>query len=104
MVFSSVKEGETNTAFKADLKEGPAVCFISNKTKKKQRTIILSFMYHDISIFLVFFVILKSQLKALACGEGEIRTHETRKGLPVFKTGALNRSATSPYPLSAIII
>jgi hypothetical protein len=29
-------------------------------------------------------------------GEGEIRTHETREGLPVFKTGAFNRSATSP--------
>jgi hypothetical protein len=29
-------------------------------------------------------------------GEGEIRTHETREGPPVFKTGAINRSATSP--------
>ncbi len=29
-------------------------------------------------------------------GEGEIRTHGARKGTPVFKTGALNRSATSP--------
>src|SRR6202142_1905103 len=29
-------------------------------------------------------------------GEGEIRTHEPREGLPVFKTGAFNRSATSP--------
>ena len=29
-------------------------------------------------------------------GEGEIRTHETREGLPVFKSGAFNRSATSP--------
>jgi hypothetical protein len=29
-------------------------------------------------------------------GEGEIRTHEPRKGPPVFKTGAINRSATSP--------
>ena len=29
-------------------------------------------------------------------GEGEIRTLEARKGLPVFKTGAFNRSATSP--------
>ena len=29
-------------------------------------------------------------------GEGEIRTHESREGLPVFKTGAFNRSATSP--------
>ncbi len=32
----------------------------------------------------------------LAGGEGEIRTHEPRKGPPVFKTGAFNRSATSP--------
>jgi hypothetical protein len=29
-------------------------------------------------------------------GEGEIRTHEPREGSPVFKTGAFNRSATSP--------
>jgi hypothetical protein len=29
-------------------------------------------------------------------GGGEIRTHERRKPLPVFKTGALNRSATPP--------
>ena len=29
-------------------------------------------------------------------GGGEIRTHEGRKPLPVFKTGALNRSATPP--------
>jgi hypothetical protein len=29
-------------------------------------------------------------------GEGEIRTPEALAGLPVFKTGAINRSATSP--------
>jgi hypothetical protein len=29
-------------------------------------------------------------------GRGEIRTHETLTGLPVFKTGALNHSATLP--------
>jgi hypothetical protein len=29
-------------------------------------------------------------------GEGEIRTHETLSGSPVFKTGAFNHSATSP--------
>ena len=29
-------------------------------------------------------------------GGGEIRTHETLAGLPVFKTGAFNRSATPP--------
>src|ERR1700719_4580943 len=32
-------------------------------------------------------------------GEGEIRTHGPRKGTPVFKTGAFNRSATSPILL-----
>jgi hypothetical protein len=30
-------------------------------------------------------------------GEGEIRTHGTLTGTAVFKTAALNRSATSPY-------
>jgi hypothetical protein len=34
-------------------------------------------------------------------GEGEIRTHEPRKGPPVFKTGAFNRSATSPKSLKS---
>ena len=29
-------------------------------------------------------------------GRGGIRTHETLAGLPVFKTGALNHSATLP--------
>ena len=29
-------------------------------------------------------------------GGGGIRTHETLSGLPVFKTGAFNRSATHP--------
>jgi hypothetical protein len=29
-------------------------------------------------------------------GWGGIRTHETFTGLPVFKTGAFNRSATHP--------
>ena len=29
-------------------------------------------------------------------GEGGIRTHGPREGTPVFKTGAFNRSATSP--------
>jgi hypothetical protein len=33
-------------------------------------------------------------------GWGGIRTHETREGLPVFKTGAFNRSATHPIPLT----
>ncbi len=30
-------------------------------------------------------------------GWGGIRTHETLARLPVFKTGALDRSATHPY-------
>ncbi len=29
-------------------------------------------------------------------GEGGIRTHDTLTGMPVFKTGAINHSATSP--------
>src|SRR5690242_19331099 len=32
-------------------------------------------------------------------GEGGIRTHGPREGTPVFKTGAFNRSATSPAGL-----
>ena len=35
-------------------------------------------------------------------GEGGIRTHEGRKPLPVFKTGAFNRSATSPLQKALI--
>lgn len=31
------------------------------------------------------------------CGRGEIRTHGTLASPPVFKTGALNHSATLPY-------
>jgi hypothetical protein len=33
-------------------------------------------------------------------GGGGIRTHETLAGLPVFKTGAFNRSATPPCPIA----
>src|SRR6266581_3268988 len=36
--------------------------------------------------------------RRLAGGGGGIRTHERRKPLPVFKTGAFNRSATHPSP------
>ena|SRR5260221_9360973 len=32
----------------------------------------------------------------IASGGGEIRTHETLAGLPVFKTGAFDHSATPP--------
>ena len=42
---------------------------------------------------------LRDLVELTAGGEGEIRTHEPRKGPPVFKTGAFNRSATSPYNL-----
>jgi hypothetical protein len=35
--------------------------------------------------------------KAGIGGRGEIRTHETLARLPVFKTGALNHSATLPF-------
>ena len=31
-------------------------------------------------------------------GRGGIRTHGTLAGTPVFKTGALNHSATLPFP------
>ena len=30
-------------------------------------------------------------------GEGEIRTHDTLADIAVFKTAALNHSATSPF-------
>ena len=33
-------------------------------------------------------------------GEGRIRTHGPVNGAPVFKTGAFDRSATSPYCLN----
>ncbi len=36
---------------------------------------------------------------AWICGEGEIRTHDTLTGIPVFETGAFNHSATSPGQL-----
>ena len=35
-------------------------------------------------------------------GESEIRTHERVAPLPVFKTGAFNRSAISPYLLTIV--
>ncbi len=39
----------------------------------------------------------RSHISVITCGgSGEIRTHGTRKGTPVFKTGALNHSATLP--------
>ena len=37
--------------------------------------------------------------KMASGGWGGIRTHETREGLPVFKTGVFNRSTTHPFPL-----
>ena len=38
----------------------------------------------------------ETQLAAVCNGGGEIRTHETLAGLPVFKTGAIDHSATPP--------
>ena len=35
-------------------------------------------------------------------GESEIRTHERVAPLPVFKTGAFNRSAISPYNVTYV--
>src|SRR4029077_11811728 len=40
----------------------------------------------------------------LSGGEGEIRTHEPRKEPPVFKTGAINRSATSPHSIQWLVL
>ena len=39
---------------------------------------------------------LKNAMKHLIGGRGGIRTHGTLAGTPVFKTGALNHSATLP--------
>ena len=39
---------------------------------------------------------LAERISVTAGGEGGIRTHGAREGTPVFKTGAFNRSATSP--------
>jgi hypothetical protein len=36
-------------------------------------------------------------------GEGEIRTPEALASLPVFKTGAFNRSATSPLQCKQLV-
>jgi hypothetical protein len=40
---------------------------------------------------------LRAHLCLLCGGWGGIRTHEGREPLPVFKTGAFNRSATHPH-------
>jgi hypothetical protein len=37
-------------------------------------------------------------------GEGGIRTPDTLSGMPVFKTGAINRSATSPRSAGYLLI
>ncbi len=39
-----------------------------------------------------------------AGGEGGIRTPDTLSGMPVFKTGAINHSATSPDNYSFTIV
>jgi hypothetical protein len=38
-------------------------------------------------------------LSTTLCGGGGIRTHERLKPLPIFKTGAFNRSATPPFEI-----
>ncbi len=37
-------------------------------------------------------------MRTVTGGEGGIRTHGDVAATPVFKTGAFNHSATSPYP------
>ena len=48
--------------------------------------------------YCIFFIIWTQQDHAgyIIGGWGGIRTHERREPLPVFKTGAFNRSATHP--------
>src|SRR3990167_1228320 len=43
------------------------------------------------------FVLKASSFRSENGGWGGIRTHETLSRLPVFKTGAFNRSATHPH-------
>lgn len=43
-----------------------------------------------------------SKLLCVLCGEGEIRTHEALSGSAVFKTAAINHSATSPQNTHSI--
>ncbi len=45
-----------------------------------------------------------AQLASEDGGSGEIRTHEGLAPLPVFKTGAFNRSATLPILLLSPIL
>ena len=54
----------------------------------------LSLVFNDLRLFVIF----ESAAFQLPNngGEGGIRTHVTLTGNPVFKTGAFNRSATSP--------
>src|SRR5690349_6507935 len=44
----------------------------------------------------------RSRMRDGKSGGGEIRTHETLAGLPVFKTGAFGRSATPPATASLV--
>ena len=59
----------------------------------------LSSKYREIRAGFAYFGVgvdgLSRQLR-LAGGEGGIRTPDTLSGMPVFKTGAINHSATSP--------
>jgi hypothetical protein len=38
------------------------------------------------------------------CGRGEIRTHGPREETPVFKTGAIDHSATLPFVTPAHLL
>ena len=44
-----------------------------------------------------------TQAKAKYGGEGEIRTHDTGKGILAFETSAFGHSATSPFFFFAVV-
>ena len=50
----------------------------------------------DKSLILLWIANVREHLRTDVGGRGEIRTHDTLAGMPVFKTGALNHSATLP--------
>ena len=54
----------------------------------------------DMAYFIGLLDTTRSNLKQLFGGRGGIRTHGTLAGTPVFKTGALNHSATLPSEFS----
>src|SRR5690349_3307830 len=62
----------------------------------------------DTGNFYTYIYLIYKDKPSILGGWGEIRTHGTLAGTPVFKTGALNRSATHPcrnrLPAGAIMI